>query len=66
MIKPPQFSQQNRSYIKLKYRGLINKVRAGEERRKKIKIKKIKERMKDGHNNLQTIFPLTVMGSAKP
>lgn len=24
-LKPPQFSQQNRSYIKLKYRGLINK-----------------------------------------
>lgn len=32
VIKPPQFSQQNRSYIKLKYRGLINKAWAGEKR----------------------------------
>lgn len=32
VIKPPQFSQQNRSYIKLKYRGLINKVWAREKR----------------------------------
>lgn len=53
VIKPPQFSQQNRSYIKLKYRGLINKVWAGEK----------KNWVKDGHNDLQTIFPLTVMGS---
>lgn len=53
VIKPPQFSQQNRSYIKLKYRGLINKVWAGEK----------KNWVKDSHNDLQTIFPLTVMGS---
>lgn len=31
VIKPPQFSQQNRSYIKLKYRGLINKAWAREK-----------------------------------
>ncbi len=47
VIKPPQFSQQNRSYIKLKYRGLINKAWAGEK----------KNWVKDGHNDLQTIFP---------
>lgn len=47
VIKPPQFSQQNRSYIKLKYRGLINKTWAGEK----------KNGVKKGHNNLQTIFP---------
>lgn len=47
VIKPPQFSQQNRSYIKLKYRGLINKVWAGEKR----------NLVKDSHNDLQTVFP---------
>ncbi len=45
VIKPPQFSQQNRSYIKLKYRGLINKAWAGEKKNW------------DGHNDLQTVFP---------
>lgn len=41
VIKPPQFSQQNRSYIKLKYRGLINKAWAGEK----------KNWVKDSHND---------------
>lgn len=47
VIKPPQFSQQNRSYIKLKHRGLINKVWAGEKR----------NLVNDSHNDLQTVFP---------
>lgn len=57
VIKPPRFSQQNRSYIKLKYRGLINKAWAG-ERKKKDLVKRRPQWSSD-------YFPLTVMGSAK-